>query len=103
MAMQVTTITMGESRRRKPNLQCKLKELRDTSSQREELRIDYVAGPLDQVKSSTDRRYGGAVPRSANPANSRHSISPRQNRNSSKAIGCRSVGAAVRLVPLRRR
>jgi DnaK suppressor protein len=55
MPIRVTTITAAETRRRKAALESKLKELVGVSSQREELRIDYVADPLDQVRSSTDR------------------------------------------------
>ena len=55
MRAQVTTITTADIRRRKADLQSKLKELLGAYSQREELHIDYVADPLDQVRSSTDR------------------------------------------------
>ena len=55
MPTQVTTITAAETRRRKADLKSRLKETSGVSSQREELHIDYVADPLDQVRSSTDR------------------------------------------------
>jgi len=55
MTAQVTAITAAETQRRKADLQLKLKELLGTSSRRDELHIDYVADPLDQVRSSTDR------------------------------------------------
>ena len=55
MATQVTTITATETRWRKAALESKLKESLGVSREREELRIEYVADPLDQVRSSTDR------------------------------------------------
>ena len=50
-----TTITAAEIIRRKTLLESKLKELRGFSREREELRVEYLADPLDQVRSSTDR------------------------------------------------
>ena len=55
MTAKVTSITGAETRRRKADLQMKLKELLGTAGRRDELHIDYVADPLDQVRSSTDR------------------------------------------------
>jgi hypothetical protein len=55
MPTQVTTITAAETRKRKADLKSRLKETSGVSNQREELHIDYVADPLDQVRSSTDR------------------------------------------------
>jgi RNA polymerase-binding transcription factor DksA len=55
MTTQVTTITAPEIRRRKAALGSNLKELLGVSHEREELRIEYLADPLDQVRSSTDR------------------------------------------------
>jgi RNA polymerase-binding transcription factor DksA len=43
------------TRRRKLDLESKLKELLGISSRREELQIDYMADPLDQVGSNTER------------------------------------------------
>ena len=51
----VITITGTESKRRKAALASKLRELLDTSREREELRIEYLADPTDQVRSNTDR------------------------------------------------
>lgn len=55
MATQITTITTGEIRRRKAALESKLTELVGLGGRREELQIDYLADPLDRVRSSTDR------------------------------------------------
>lgn len=55
MPTQVTTITAAETRRRMADLKSRLREISGVSRQREELHIDYVADPLDQVRSSTDR------------------------------------------------
>jgi DnaK suppressor protein len=55
MANQVTTIAAAETRRRKADLNSKLKELLGVASRREELYIDNVPDPFDQVQSSTDR------------------------------------------------
>ena len=55
MATQVTTITAAETGWRQAALESKLKESLGVSREREELRIEYVADPLDQVRSSTDR------------------------------------------------
>ena len=56
MATQVTTITAAaEGQRRKAALESKLKESLGVSGGREELRIECVADPLDQVRSNTDR------------------------------------------------
>ena len=55
MITQVTTITTPEIRRRKTVLESKLKELLGVSSEREELRIEHLADPIDQVRSSADR------------------------------------------------
>jgi DnaK suppressor protein len=55
MATRITTITTAEIRRRRADLKSKFKDLADVSSRCEELHIDHVADPLDQVQSSTDR------------------------------------------------
>ena len=55
MATQVTTITAAETKRRKAALESKLRELLGLSREREELRIEYLADPIDRVKSNTDR------------------------------------------------
>jgi DnaK suppressor protein len=55
MATQVGTITAAETRWRKADLESKLNELLGLSCRQEELQIDYLADPVDQVKSSTDR------------------------------------------------
>jgi DnaK suppressor protein len=45
----------AEANRRKATLAGKLRELASASPEREELQIEYLADPLDQVKSSVDR------------------------------------------------
>jgi len=52
---QVTTITKPETTRRKAALDRRLKELLGTSAGREDLQIEYLADPLDQMKSNLDR------------------------------------------------
>jgi RNA polymerase-binding protein DksA len=52
---RVMAITTAESRHRKMALASKLRELLDVSREREELRIEYLADPTDQVRSNTDR------------------------------------------------
>jgi len=54
MKTNVTSIDTG-SRRRKAILESKLDELLKLSGGREELEIQAMADPLDQVKLSTDR------------------------------------------------
>lgn len=55
MTTQITTITTPEISRRRAALESKLKELLGASAEREELRIEHLADPIDQVRSSTDR------------------------------------------------
>lgn len=55
MATQVSILTAPEIRRRKAVLESKLKELLGVSRERDELRIEYLADPIDQVKSNADR------------------------------------------------
>lgn len=55
MATHPTTITSAETKKRKAALESKLSELFGVSREREELRIEYLADPIDQVRSSVDR------------------------------------------------
>jgi DnaK suppressor protein len=55
MMTQVTPIAAPEIRRRKAALESRLKELLRVSFEREELRIENLADPLDQMRSSMDR------------------------------------------------
>jgi DnaK suppressor protein len=55
MTTQVTTITEAETRRRKAALEAKLKELVSAFPDREELQSEYLADPLDQIRSNIDR------------------------------------------------
>ena len=55
MANQATTIRAPEAKRRRAALESKLKDLFDVSRERDGLQIEYLADPIDQVKSSTDR------------------------------------------------
>lgn len=55
MATQVISTTSKETRRRRAALESKLEELLGVSQGREDLRIEYLADPLDQVRSITDR------------------------------------------------
>lgn len=55
MTTQVSTISAPETRRRKAFLESKLKALLRVSFEREELRVENLADPLDQVRSSMDR------------------------------------------------
>ena len=55
MATQTTTITAAESMLRKAALESKLRQLLSVFGAREELRIEYLADPIDRVRSSTDR------------------------------------------------
>ena len=55
MTIQVTTIAALEIKRRKAALGSRLKELLHVSFEREELRIENLADPLDQVRSGMDR------------------------------------------------
>ena len=80
MATQLTAITTAEMRRRKADLESKLKELTGVSSRREELHIDYVADLLDRVQSSADREITVQQPRSPDAVNARDSIGSRENR-----------------------
>ena len=51
----VTTINAPEITRRKAALETALREALGNSILREELEIEHLADPLDQVRSSTDR------------------------------------------------
>ncbi len=55
MATSITEITRAEATRRKASLQSKLSELQGASRNAEELQVEYLADPLDQVRSNTDR------------------------------------------------
>ena len=55
MANQSTAITALESKRRKAALESKLRQLRGAFRERDDLRIEYMADPNDQIRSSTDR------------------------------------------------
>jgi DnaK suppressor protein len=55
MAKQSTAITALESKRRKAALESKLRQLRGAFRERDELQIEYMADPNDQIRSSTDR------------------------------------------------
>ena len=55
MANQSTAITALESKRRKAALESKLRQLRGAFRERDELQIEYMADPNDQIRSSTDR------------------------------------------------
>lgn len=55
MATDVATIRAAKTMRRKAALESKLKELLDVSRRREELRIEHLADPIDQLASSADR------------------------------------------------
>lgn len=51
----VTSINDSATLKRKNALEAKLREVLGTSVAREELQIEYLADPLDQIKSNTDR------------------------------------------------
>lgn len=51
----VTSINDSATLKRKKALEVKLREVLGTSVAREELQIEYLADPLDQIKSNTDR------------------------------------------------
>jgi RNA polymerase-binding transcription factor DksA len=53
--MTTHVTTAPETKRRKVFLESKLKELLRVPFEREELRIENLADPLDQVRSSMDR------------------------------------------------
>jgi DnaK suppressor protein len=55
MAMQITTIAALETHRYRAILESKLEELLGFPLERDELQIEQMADPLDQVKSSVDR------------------------------------------------
>jgi DnaK suppressor protein len=52
---QVDTITAGETKRRKAVLEAKLQELVGGPLGREELKIENLADPIDQIMSNTNR------------------------------------------------
>jgi DnaK suppressor protein len=52
---QVTNINDSEMLKRKKALEAKLREVLGASVAREDLQIEYLADPLDQIKSNTDR------------------------------------------------
>jgi|SRR5579871_2607287 len=52
---EVAIITNGETARRKAILETRLMELIGGALGREELQIENLADPIDQIKSSTDR------------------------------------------------
>lgn len=54
MPTHATTITAPQLNRRKRSLESKLREL-GGSHDREDLRIEYLADPLDRVRSNADR------------------------------------------------
>ena len=51
----LSTITKAEILRRRATLEAKLNELEHDSTERDELHIEWLADPLDQVRSSADR------------------------------------------------
>lgn len=51
----VTNIQDSETLKRKKALETKLREVLGTSVAREDLQIEYLADPLDQIKSNSDR------------------------------------------------
>jgi DnaK suppressor protein len=55
MITKVTNITARETKPRKAALESKLEELLGVSPEREELQIEHLADPIDQVRSSVDR------------------------------------------------
>jgi DnaK suppressor protein len=55
MGTRAITITTAQLKRRKRSLESKLKELLVGSHERENLRIEYLADPLDRVRSNADR------------------------------------------------
>ena len=55
MATQTSTITAAGSKLRKAAFESKLRQVLGVFREREELRIEYLADPIDQVRSSTDR------------------------------------------------
>ena len=55
MANPSTAITALESKRRKAALESKLRQLRGAFRERDDLRIEYMADPNDQIRSSYNR------------------------------------------------
>jgi DnaK suppressor protein len=53
--MNHVTITAPETDRRKKALHAKMRELTASSVVREELQLEYLADPLDQIVSNTNR------------------------------------------------
>src|SRR5579863_1298094 len=51
----VTTINTPEIKRRRAALETTLREALGSSNLREELEIEHLADPLDQIRSNTDR------------------------------------------------
>ena len=52
---QIAMITTGEAARRKAALEARLGDLVGGALGREELQIEHLADPIDQIKSSSDR------------------------------------------------
>ena len=80
MTPKNVTTAAQELRRRKTLLEAKLKELCDISPEREELRIESEADPMDQVCSSADRELAIRANRLQDPGDSGNSGRPYQNR-----------------------
>ena len=55
MTTRIATITAVEIRQCKAALASKLKQLLGVSPEREEIQIEHLADPIDQMRSSTDR------------------------------------------------
>lgn len=55
MALHIAETKSAEATRRKALLQSKLAELQGAPRNTEDLQIEYLADPLDQVRSNTDR------------------------------------------------
>ena len=55
MRKDITAITTPELMRRKKALEAKMRDLLGTSVAREDLQIEHLAEPLDQIKSNLDR------------------------------------------------
>jgi len=55
MATAPNTFSRPEVRRRKLALNSKLRELARTTHDREDLQIEHLADPLDQIRSNADR------------------------------------------------
>jgi len=55
MSTQTVNITSAEHRARRNSLEAKLRELSGVSRQREDLQIENLADPIDQVTSNVER------------------------------------------------